>query len=296
MKRLINRPENVETENVHDIEVTKVTQSNSDSELGEAIGLQLEVTLNKFLGELAEDIGHHFLSKGIRKSKAGTQKKLLLYDKFGTEYNIDSVIADESMHPIILIESKYIRYKKHNRDKGSWICTAHPAIRRHYTSVRSSIAVLAGNWSLSSQAMMRSHDVNLLLIPFQSICDLLMVYGIDFNWAEKDRATAMKCWKAWVKLNDQQKDSVGMGMVNLVKPELEMLVMSILDDKTPREIERVTIELSSNLGEVRAFEFDSVEDAIDFLNDKELKAKFIETDSKTLLDLKPALEDADEFE
>jgi hypothetical protein len=274
--------------------VSKVT--NPGSALGEAIGAQMELALNKFLGELVEDMGYHFLSKGIRKNKSGTQKKLLLYDKFGTEYNIDSVIADEAMHPIILIESKYIRYKKHNRDKGSWICTAHPAIRRHYASVRSSIAVLAGNWSLSSQAMMRSHDVNLLLISFQSICDLLKRYGMDFNWVEKHRTAAMKCWRVWVKLNDRQRGAVGMGMVNLVKPELEKLVIGILDDKTPREIERVTIELSSNLGEVRAFEFDSVDDAIDFLNVKELKAKFIETDSKTLFDPKPFADDSDEFE
>lgn len=52
------------------------------------------------------------------------QKKLLLYDNYGNDYNIDGVITDESMRPIILFESKDIRYKKHNRDKGSWICNA----------------------------------------------------------------------------------------------------------------------------------------------------------------------------
>lgn len=44
-----------------------------------------------------------------------------MYDQFGTEYKIDAVIANHAMQPIILFESKYLRYTKHNRDKGSWI-------------------------------------------------------------------------------------------------------------------------------------------------------------------------------
>lgn len=71
------------------------------------------------------------------------------------------------------MEYKYIRYKKHNRDKGSWVCTAHNAIRRRYNSIRSSIAILAGSWSGSSVAMMKSQDINIFIIPFDKITTLL---------------------------------------------------------------------------------------------------------------------------
>ncbi|MBN1901973.1 hypothetical protein JW926_11680 [Candidatus Sumerlaeota bacterium] len=165
---------------------------NPGSALGEAIGSEMEKALNVFLTNLVESRGYHFLSKSPIINKTGNQKKLLMYDKFGTAYNIDSVIANESMQPIILIESKYIRYKKHNRDKGSWICTAHPAIRRRYQSIRSSIAILAGNWSSSSLAMMRSFEINIFLIPFKRICELMRKYGIVFDWDEKDRITAKR--------------------------------------------------------------------------------------------------------
>ena len=153
----------------------------------------MEGALNTFLHDLCEELEYHFISSSVIKGK----KKLLMYDNFGTAFNIDAVIANQAMQPMILIESKYIRYKKHNRDKGSWLCTAHPAIRRRYQSIRSSIAVLAGNWSSSSLAMMRSFDINIFLVPFESICDFLEQYGITFHWEEKDRVTAQQSWEKY---------------------------------------------------------------------------------------------------
>lgn len=263
---------------------------NPGSALGEAIGAEMEKALNSFLTDLVETRNFHFLSKSPLKNKNGTEKKLLMYDKFGTSYNIDAVIASESMQPIILIESKYIRYTKHNRDKGSWICTAHPAVRRRYDSIRSSIAVLAGNWSSTSLTMMKSFDINIFLIPFQGICDLLAQHQIDFDWDEKDRDTAQGAWEKYLELTESQKSHIGVEMVNVIKTELETLVLSILDDSTEREIDRITIELHSNLGEVKAHEFSSIEDAIDFLNTIEPRQVFITTDSLTLFDPPPDLE------
>ncbi len=263
---------------------------NPGSALGEAIGIEMEKALNDFLTRLVEGRGYHFLSRSPVRNKSGTPKKLLLYDNFGTSYNIDAVIANESMQPLILIESKYIRYKKHNRDKGSWICTAHPAIRRRYDSIRSSIAVLAGNWSSTSLSMMKSFDINIFLVPFSRICDLLSEHGIDFNWDEKDREAAREAWERYSSLTDDQKYQIGVEMVNVIKDELERLVLSILDDTIEREVSRVTIELHSNLGEVKSYEFATIEEAIEFLNTVELKGLFITSDSLTLFDPPPSID------
>ncbi len=267
---------------------------NPGSALGEAIGAEMEKALNAFLTQLVESRGYHFLSKSPVKNKNGSPKKLLMYDNFGTAYNIDAVIANESMQPIILIESKYIRYKKHNRDKGSWVCTAHPAIRRRYDSIRSSIAVLAGNWSSTSLAMMKSFDINIFLVPFSRICDLLADYGIDFNWGEKDRESATAAWETYSALTDEQKYQIGIEMVKVIKDELENLVLSILDDTIEREISRITIELHSNLGEVKSYEFPTVEQAVEFLNTAELKEVFITSDSLTLFDPPPSVDESDD--
>ena len=264
---------------------------NPGSALGEAIGAEMESALNVFLTNLVEKRGYHFLSKSPSQNKDGSQKKLLMYDKFGTAYNIDSVIANESMQPVILLESKYIRYKKHNRDKGSWVCTAHPAVRRRYASIRSSIAVLAGNWSSSSLAMMKSHDINIFLIPFTRICDLLAKHGIEFDWDEKDRITAVKSWKKYNALSNRQRARIGVEMVKMIQNDIEKLILSILDDTIERKIDKVSIELHSNIGEVKEYEFANVIEAVDFLNTAEMKQVFITSDSLTLFDPPPRFDD-----
>jgi len=263
---------------------------NPGSALGEAIGVEMEKALNALLTDFVEQFGYHFLSKIPIRQKGGKEKKLLMYDSFGTAYNIDAVIANESMQPIILIESKYIRYTKHNRDKGSWVCTAHPAVRRRYNSIRSSVAVLAGNWSSSSLAMMRSYDINIFLIPFSLICDLLAKYGIDFGWAEKDREAAQTAWETFLALPDAEQAQIGVEMINTVKDELRELVLAILDDTTVRKIDTVTIELHSNLGEVKVYTFPTLAQAIEFLNTSELHQVFITTDSLTLFDPPPMID------
>lgn len=259
--------------------------ANPGSALGEAIGSSMEKALNVFLDKISDLAGCHYITSGLRNTKVGNkQKKLLLFDNFGTEYNIDGVIANSSMQPLIIIESKYIRYKKHNRDKGSWLCTAHPAIRKHYHSIRSSIAVLAGNWSLTSQAMIKSYDINIFLISFDKICSSLNNYGIDFTWGEKEKEKAYTAWNRYNELTRNQKNLVGKSLIDTVSTDLQNLITNILDDTIEREIDKVTVELTSNIGEVKEFEFNSVNSAIDFLTNENLNEKFLTSDSLSLFD------------
>ena len=264
--------------------------ANPGSALGEAIGSSMEDALKELLNEIADKYGCHYLTSGIRKTKGGKkQKKLLMSDKSGNEYDIDGVLANQSMKPLIIFESKYIRYKKHNRDKGSWICHAHSAIRRRYHSIRSSIAILAGNWSGPSQAMMRSNNINLFLIPFDYICEILSELDIDFDWEEKDRDKAIRAWENFNKLNNEQKKSIGVKMIDSIKGNLVILIESILDDTVEREVDKVLVELISNLGEVKVYEFESISDALDFLQDDGLKDLFLTTESDSLFDPPPDL-------
>ena len=263
---------------------------NPGSALGEAVGSQLEIVLNEHLTQFVDKFSCRLVSKGQKNQKTKKATKLLLYDQFGTSYNIDAVIANESMQPLILLEYKYLRYKKHNRDKGSWLCTAHNAIRRRYTSVRSSIAILAGNWSGTSLAMMRSQEINLFVIPFQRIVDLLQKHDIVFDWGEKDRETAKDAWKKYERLAAQEKRSIAENMIASVKPELETLVGKILDDQTPRELSKVVIEIHSNLGEIRYFEFPDTRSAVEFLEDFSIDEILDHANAFTLFD-KPVAEE-----
>ena len=51
--------------------------------------------------------------------------------------------------------------------------------------------------------------------------------------------------------------------------------------------------ITSNLGEVKEFEFDSVGSALYFLQDEDIKAKFITSGSLSLFDQPPAMDGAD---
>ncbi len=262
--------------------------ANPGSALGEAVGALMETALEHLLSQISDEHGYHYLTSGVRKTKAGTRaKKLLLSDNYGNQYDIDGVIANASMQPLIIIESKYIHYTKHNRDKGSWICTAHSAVRRRYHSIRSSIAILAGSWSGSSVAMLKSNDINIFHIPFAHIVDLLRAYGIDFDWGEKDRSQAHAAWHAYQQLSEEEHRQIGEDIIEIIKVPLIALIEKILDDTTPREIKKIILEVVSNLGEVKVFEFDSVEGAMEFLENTDLDKVFLTVDSVTLFDPPP---------
>lgn len=256
---------------------------NPGSALGEAIGALMEISLNKYLSDLVEGYDCKLISKGQNK-KTNQESKLLLFDNFGTAYNIDAVITNETIQPLILLEYKYIRYKKHNRDKGSWVCTAHSAVKRRYKSIRSSIAILAGSWSKSSIAMMKSHDINIFIIPFEKITSLLKEHNIKFDWGEKDRSVAVDAWNKYSALTEEEKYKIGEEMVTDIKPDLEKAIELTLDNSTIREVDKVVLEIHTNIGEVATFEFPNVDAALDFLEDFTIEEMLDHKSSFTLFD------------
>lgn len=265
--------------------------TNPGSALGEAIGSIMEKAIANLVSESVKNYSCHYLTSGVNKTKSGTvSKKLLMYDNYGNDYNIDGVITNEHMQPLILFESKYIRYKKHNRDKGSWICQAHSSVRKRYHSIRSSIAVLAGSWSATSMAMIKSYDINIFLIPFNEIVTILSQYDIEFDWGEKEIGKAHIAWQKFSALTDDEKNQIGFKLIENISVNLTNLVDKILDDSLPRLIDRITIEFTSNLGEVKVYEFQSLDEALEFLNNKDLDSIFLTSDSLSLFD-KPIVVD-----
>lgn len=241
--------------------------SNPGSALGEAVGALVEREVNRLLLPLAEENDCVYLKAGRINPKTGKATKLLLRDEAGNAYNIDAVVANAEMQPLILIESKYIRYKKHNRDKGSWICTAHYSLRRRFPTVRKSIAVLAGSWSATSKAMMESFDVSLFEVGFSHVVTTLAEYGIAFDWGEKDRHLAMEAWNNWNTLTDAQYDEIGAKLLAGIEPQLRTALAETLSTATPREVRQVEIVVETNLGESRRYVFDDIAQALAFLDD-----------------------------
>ena len=241
--------------------------TNGGSAIGEAIGSLLEQQVHKTFREIEENNHVYFITKYGTTKTGKESKKLLLPDEYGNEYNMDGLVIDEGGIPLMLVESKYIRYKKHNRDKASWICNAHSAVRRFFPSIRSSVAVLAGNWSASSLAMLTSYDISYFMVPFNEISLILKDYGIDFEWDENDYDKALASWENFSLLNDNEKQKIGERMINTVKDKLTNYIEFVLDDAVIREVKKIIIEIHTNKNEVFKYNFDSKEEAIEFLMD-----------------------------
>ena len=236
---------------------------------------RIETILNKIIFTFLESYPFHYIFKtGYNSNNDSYKKNLFMYDLEGKQHNIDGIITDESMKPLVLLESKYIRYKKHNRDKGSWICNTHTALRKRYKSIRASIAILAGSWSKTSLAMIESSDVSVFLINFNAIAEILQKYNIDFNWDEKDTSKPRVAWYLYDKLTERQKMNIAKQMADLIKDKLLALLRDILDDTKPRTIKKLSIEVLSSWGETSRESFEKKEDAIKYLEELDLTAVF----------------------
>ena len=226
----------------------------------------MERALDGRLRTLTDGLGYHYLCSG--SIIGGKKKKVInLYDKHGIAYQVDSLIVNHDMQPLVVFESKYIRYKKHNRDKGSWICATHHAMRSHYQSIRKFIAILAGRWSAPSLAMMRSQNIVIYEVGFEVICNLLKSYNIKFDWDEQDRNSAIHAYMTYEELSEEKKNEIGEQMIKDVIQPLTITIYDTLNPSSPEEIEKILVELHSNLGAIREREFNNVQDAIDFLSD-----------------------------
>ncbi len=256
--------------------------ANPGSTLGEAIGALIEREVNRLIRPIAEENGCVYVTAGRPNPRTGRPTKLLLKDAAGNDFNIDSVIANDRMQPLVLIESKYIRYKKHNRDKGSWICTAHYSLRRKYPTVRKSIAILAGSWSLSSKAMLESFDVSLFEVGFQRIVAALAHYGIDYAWQEKDRDGAMAAWRQWEQLREADYEAIARTLLADIEPAIKLALQETLDTAVPREIREVEVMLETNLGETHRYVFATIDEAIDFLTSFDEKMMLNDDSGPTL--------------
>lgn len=241
--------------------------ANPGSTIGEAIGALIEREVNRILKPIAEEHGCRYITAGRPNPRTGLSTLLKLTDAAGNEYRIDSVITNQRSQPLVLIESKYIRYTKHNRDKGSWICTAHYSLRRTYPSIRKSIAILAGSWSSSSKALMESFDVSLFEVGFPRIVEVLEKYGVDITWKEKERGKVMAAWQRWQGLGEEDYNEIAKELLADVEPQLRDALATTLDSDAPREIDKVELTIETNLGESRRYNFNTLQGAMQFLAD-----------------------------
>ena len=226
--------------------------ANAASALGEAVGKLMENSIIEGLRPEVAARGHT-----IRPEK--------LVNGSGNAYQIDAVVFDGGGSPVIIIDPKYIRYTKHNRDKGSWLCVAHYNLRKTYPTIRKSVAVLAGRWSAPSKSLIRSFGVEIIELPFDEIVEVLAGYGIPFNWAENDRETPRNALAAFESLSERRCRAMGRAITGAVVDSLKADIVRILDtdlDTLPSRISEVELLLKTSQDEMLLLRFDTASEAL----------------------------------
>lgn len=240
--------------------------ANYASQLGEAVGHAVETEIQRIVGEAVSPYGLFVDVGGKRPGKRKGQKLLMVNDT-NTKYQIDLAIEDTNGNPFLLLESKYIRYKKHNRDKASWTCVAHYKLRTTYPTIRKSMAVLMGNWSGPSIKLMNSFGVETILIPFKHMVEVLAEYGIDFDWDEKDNRTPEKSWGKWSSLKKSEKTDIAKKIITSHASEIRRLVVEALEsqDRPIENVEEVELLLKTSQEKYHLKKYKSVRDTLSFL-------------------------------
>ena len=231
--------------------------SNAASALGEAVGKLFESAVVGCLEEGVVNRNHT-----IRPSR--------LTNGTGNTYQIDAVVFDSDENPIIISDSKYIRYTKHNRDKASWLCVAHYNLRKTYPTIRKSIAVLAGRWSVPSKALVRSFGIEIFEVPFEDMVTILKQYGLEFNWAEKDRDTPRESWTVFCKLDKQTRAQIASELTKCIADNLRNAVNQVLDSDIatlPARISGVEVLIKTDRDELVLRTYDSVVTALQALSE-----------------------------
>ncbi len=236
------------------------------SALGEAIGKLIEIEISQAVKQVAEKY-NLYTDIGGRRPDKRRGVKLSMINSSGNEYQLDTVVEDKQGKPLITVESKYLRYKKHNRDKASWTCTALYSLRKTYPTIRKSIAVLCGNWSKPSKALLKTFGVEVHEVPFSKIVNVLKEYKIKFDWDEKDRETAKRAWKTFASLNKIEILSIAKKLTSDIIPAIKKSVEHTItaDPNKAKEIAEVEVLIKTNHEEYFTATFPAVHQAMEYL-------------------------------
>nr|HID12898.1 hypothetical protein [Anaerolineae bacterium] len=224
------------------------------SALGEAVGKLIEADLTAAVRQIAESFDHSVRSMRLR-------------NHLGNRHQVDIVVSDSEARPVILIEPKYLRYKKHNWDKGSRLCIAHYSLRRTYPSIRKSIGVLAGEWTDASLRFLQSFGVEVHHIPFDHIADVLGHHGVQFQWGEKNAQTPAEAWQQFGLLSEDAKEKMATAITQPVRQAVRHSIETTLgwDPSAPKRVEAVEMSIRTSEGEHLFYSFDSVSEAMQCL-------------------------------
>jgi hypothetical protein len=206
------------------------------------------------------------------------RKVLKIADLTGKLWQIDGLVTvgDKKLIPVAIVDPKYIQRTKWCYDKGGWLCTAHPLLRRTYRTIRGTMTILAGRWSPDSIATIKQHGIRVVRLPYEHIQQVMGAYGVDMSWKDEDSDwAAIPALRAFNKLPESTKEEIPIKLVKDIEGELIKQLAEILgDEESPRDIERISIQVATNKGETIDLDATTIQQAIEKLSTLNLAELF----------------------
>jgi hypothetical protein len=158
---------------------------------GQIIGGLLEEIIEFHLAAFVRG-NTYFLDKRGERKPVRNGLKLSWSDDFGNSHDLDFVIekggsATTQGRPVAFIEAAWRRYTKHSRNKVQEIQGALlPIAAKHFRDKPFLGAVLAGEFTSPSLDQLRSHEFEVLYLPYETIMSSFDYVEIDARFDEKN--------------------------------------------------------------------------------------------------------------
>lgn len=218
------------------------------------------------LGKLLEDEIHRVVQDCLYGTDFEFIPKGRLADLYGKLCTHDGLIVDQEGRPFAIIESKLIQKAKHATEKAAKIVREHPDLKRAHPTLRSSIAVLAGDFTPEPLRMVEASGANLLFIPQNHLAEACRHYGIEILWEDYEAAqSAMAAIKRYISLSQEERKALGQRIVQPIAEQLREVVKAAIVDMPENPIVGVWVDVFFQRGEIKHHKFNNIGEALDYL-------------------------------
>jgi len=232
---------------------------------GQMIGGILELAIEPFLRDFAQNYGLYLDVKGPRPARKGV--KLSWKDRNGNKHDLDFVLekngsAVQQGAPAAFIEAAWRRHTKHSKNKAQEIQGAIDPLVETYKDYGPFFgAILAGEFTETSLTQLRSLGFAVLYFHYEDVVNAFKTVDIDAAYVEgmSDEEMAIKVL-ATEALSQEQRVKVAKALIE-TRPEEVAKFMKALADAVTRQVELVlVVPLHGTV-----FNAKTVEEAIEFI-------------------------------
>jgi hypothetical protein len=266
--------------------------------LGQIIGNALEIAIEPFLRNFADENKLYFDKKEYRRARGGT--KVTWVDINGNKHDLDFVLEEGGTSgkigkPVAFIECAWRRYTKHSRNKSQEIQGAIVPLFEKYKTVNPFIGVvLAGEFTGNSLKQLESLGFKILFISSDRIINAFSKSGINVKCGEDTSEEFFeKQISKYENLTEAEKEEIYKSIVDQNLLEINSFISS-LSKKVHRKINKILIwtlfgkqYMFKSIKEAKKFvinieldkikpEFDRYEAEIDYSNGDVIKLAFHE--------------------